>query len=214
MLINKIKQGSLLDLIAIFTPCIILIGAAYKLGFYESKNIDAVWIISLFSPIDFMVSNVIVYLYYVLAILYMEKIIDGRDNLKGGLITANLMLVSSFLAMVFFSKTGWVFALNGVIALNSFAAILYSTNHGYRVIGLVAILVGIPYFNGKYEASNLKLKELPIAILQQEKQVSETWILLDKYSDKAILMKKFDKNTEFKIVELKDIKKISQGNFR
>lgn len=214
MLINKIKQGSLLDLIALFTPCVILIGAAYKMGFYDSKNIDALWIISLFSPIDFMVSNVIIYIYYVLALLYMDKIIDGRDNLIGGLISANLMLLCSFLAMIFLSHAGWVFVINAIIALNCFAAVLYSTNHGFRMIGIVAILVGLPYFNGKYEADNLITKKLPTVTLKNENNYYEIWILLDKYSDKAILMNKFGVKNDFKIVELKDIERISQSKIK
>ncbi len=213
MLINKIKQGSLLDLIALFTPCIILIGAAYKLGFYDSKNIDALWLISLFSPVDFMVSNVIIYLYYVLALLYMDKIIDGRDKLIGGLISANVVLFCSFLGMIFFSKAEWIFVLNAIVALNCFAAVLYSNHHGFRVIGIVAILVGLPYFNGKNEADNLTTKELPIVTLKKENNIYETWILLDKFSDKAILMHKIGEKNEFKIVELKDIERISQSKF-
>ena len=45
MILEKIKQASLVDLLTILTPFVIIMGLMNKVGIYTSEQVDASWFI-------------------------------------------------------------------------------------------------------------------------------------------------------------------------
>ncbi|MBV6579040.1 hypothetical protein JL978_19215, partial [Acinetobacter baumannii] len=71
---NLIK---LTEIIAIVPAVAIAIGVVYKISFYSSDEINAPWLVSLFSPVDFMLAKLQIYVYYLGAALYISKVFDS-----------------------------------------------------------------------------------------------------------------------------------------
>ncbi|MDC5661894.1 hypothetical protein OIN79_01250, partial [Acinetobacter baumannii] len=101
MIQEKLKSASIVDLLTIITPFIIIMGLMHKIGIYTSEQINASWFISIFTPIDFMISNLTIYFYFATSLIYLEKVIFNSERApKVELFWANLMLISAYAGMV------------------------------------------------------------------------------------------------------------------
>lgn len=211
MLINNIKEAPL-KLLAIVTPCIGFIGFSSKLGFYLNHNVDAIWALTLFTPLDFMLSNLEVFLIYLLALTYLGNIVKGVEKLREGLISSNFILLGAFIGLSF--AISYTILLNyylyAAAGLNGFALLLFCKQYDYRALGFI-ILMSIPFFNGYIKGGNINTNNLPYVHLNDSVS-NQKWYLLDKFSDKAILISKDESSNLFKIVELKDVKYIKNSS--
>ncbi|HGH3106593.1 TPA: hypothetical protein ACJKZR_003802, partial [Acinetobacter baumannii] len=81
--------------------------------------------------------------------------------------------------------------------------LLFFHNIVAKVFGLMIIFF-IPWYMGGNDSKVQKIENLPRAILEKA-DLGSQWFLLDKYSDKAILIKKSNDKNNFKVVEIKDI---------
>ncbi len=208
MLLEKIKESTLVDLLTIVTPFLLIMGVMNKVGIYTSKYVDASWFITIFTPLDFMVSDLTIYLVFASALIYLEKVIfKSNENMKMELFRANIMLFSAYLGMflLFFlthkSLSQLIqFYFFMAFSLNGFAMIMLSKGAG-KIIGF-GLIVLIPFITGAQHANKIVDKKLPIVELEDGKE----WYLLDKHSDQLILINTQDNKNEFKIVEMKEIK--------
>lgn len=213
MLLEKLKELKFSDLITVVVPGIILVGFSYKFGFYSSKVIGATWVLSLFSPIDFIMAQFDLYFYYLIAVIYLEKVIDGKQNLREGLLRGNTLMIGSFIGLYFLigeiALTSYMYAF---VSLHAIAIILYNNSIGLKSMSLLAIFVFIPMISGSKAADNVSHKNLPIVKLTKTSEINGSWFLLDKFSDKAILINPSQEKNYFKVVELKEIEFIE--NFK
>ncbi|MFW2076565.1 hypothetical protein ACG94X_02375 [Acinetobacter sp. ULE_I010] len=208
MLLNKIKESSLVDLLTIFTPFILIMGLINKIGIYNSKQVDASWFITIFTPTDLMLSDLSIYLYFIIAILYLDKIIFKPDfSHWKELLWANIQLSSAYIGLYILfwfqdkdSGPLTFFISLMLLSLNGFGLIAISKSVG-KIFGFGFILL-VPYLTGNEHAEQLKLKNLPIVELEDKKQ----WYLLDKQANQLILINTQKNKNEFKIVEMKEIK--------
>lgn len=202
----------MVDLISIITPIILIIGLMNKIGIYTSNEINSSWILSFFSPIEFMISDLEVYIYYAIAIFYLEKVIFTTDrSFMVEFLNANLMLISSFggLSLLYFFQEKSISTIFNTylyiaLSLNGIGILFLSKKFG-KIIGLILILI-VPYKLGVAHAHKLSTKSLPIVEITDSHQ----WFLLDKYSDNVILINKSDKENRFKFIDIKDIDSVKQ----
>lgn len=205
------KTFSYLDkaavLITIGTSFLIVVGVLFKFGFYGSDYIDALWIISLFSPIDFMFSNFEILIYYFLAFLYLTKIIEKENKNRRFefIYTVCFLLVLSAMMIVSMSIP-LILCLSVIGSFIAFYFIIYTDKYLIKTFGLT-ILLFIPWYSGYSFFKNSGVEKLPKVYLSQSVDKKD-WYLLDKYTDKAILINKDKTRNYFKMVEMKDIKLI------
>lgn len=212
MLLEKLKELKIVDLITVIVPGIILIGFSYKFGFYSSKEIGATWILSLFSPIDFIMAHFDLYFYYLTAVIYLDRVIEGKYKLKEGLISGNATMIGSMIGLYFIvGKGALTYFIFAFVSLHAIALILYSNSIGLRTMSLLAIFVFLPMINGSKEANKVRANKLPIVKLAKTPHVVGSWYLLDKFSDKAILINPSQELNNFKVVELKEIEYIQNA---
>ncbi|MFW2015476.1 hypothetical protein, partial [Acinetobacter bereziniae] len=136
---NIFDFSNLAQVIAIATPLLILIGASYKYGIYESSAIDAIWMVSLFSPVDFILASPEIIGYYVIAALYLSRVYDeDNKHLSEFLITCVFIILLG----LFFNYTigapfkTYIYIFFSFIA---FYLILYRRTVG-KMMGLLLIL--------------------------------------------------------------------------
>lgn len=209
MILEKVKQASLVDLLTIVTPFVIIMGLMNKVGIYTSEQVDASWFISIFSPIDFMISDLTIYFYFALALVYLDKVTFSPSELSSGqeLFWANVKLFSAFggiIILQFWTHKSiyqpLMFYVYTALSLNGFGLIFLSKHLG-KILGFGLLLL-VPCLSGNQHADKLKLDKLPIVELDDNKK----WHLLDKHSDRLILINKLENRNEFKVVEMKEIK--------
>lgn len=204
--------SSLTNLIAIGVPALILVGVSYKYGFYSEAKIDATWIIPLFGPTDLIFASTDTLLFYITAFLYMTKLFDSdaTHTLKEFWRQAFLLLGLAIGFYLFYDVNVRSF-LYILFSFIGFYLLIYRQSFG-KVMGAV-IVAFIPYDNGVHAARELNDKSLPIVILEESKP-KDTWYLLDKYGDKAILLKagQVASQNKFKIIEVKDIELIENNS--
>lgn len=193
------------QIISIAAPLSILIGASYKYGFYGSSEIDAIWIVSLFNPIDFMTANLEVMLYYSIAALYMAKVFDDKNFFNAEMLVQVSILIGLGIFFYFSIQMPLHIYFFIILTLIAFYLIIYKSAVG-KLFGFLIIL-SIPFYTGENAISQSGFKSLPHAVLSSKSDELE-WYLLDKYSDKAILINRSNNKNSFKIVELKDISRI------
>lgn len=212
MILEKLKELKFPDLITIVVPGIILVGFSYKFGFYSSKVIGVTWVLSLFSPVDFITAQFDLYFYYLIAVVYLERVIDGKQDLRVGLIRANALMIGSFIGLYFLigelALTSYMYAF---VSLHAIALILYNNSIGLRSLSLLAIFIFMPMISGSIAADNVRDKILPMVKLNKQNEIDGSWFLLDKFSDKAILINTTQEKNYFKVVELKEIEFIESS---
>lgn len=214
MQIIPIFRGATLSQMAEFTAvvstCAILIGLSYKLGFYQAAEVDAVWFIPLFSPSDLLMAGLEVYVYYIIAALYMTKVLSTKDEEKGAEIISQIVLLIVIGISFYFvydtpiSVFGYIFS-----SFIAFYLILFRENVG-KFVG-VMIMFFIPWFMGSNTFKSNIEQSIPKVVLEND-TTNKSWLLLDKYSDKAVLISKESSRTNFKIVNFTDIKYIENIN--
>lgn len=193
------------QIISIAVPLSILIGTSYKYGFYGSSEIDAIWIVSLFSPIDFMTANLEVMLYYSIAALYMAKVFGDKKHFNVEMLTQVFILIGLGIFFYLSIQMPPHIYFFIILSLIAFYLIIYKSVIG-KLFGVLIILY-IPFYSGENAIGQSGFKSLPHVVLGAKSDGLE-WYLLDKYSDKAILINKSNNKNSFKIVELKDISRI------
>lgn len=208
MILEKVKQSSLIDLLAIITPFVIIMGLMHKIGIYTSEQVDASWFVSIFTPTDFMLSDLTIYLFFITSLLYLDKaIFKPESSAIKELLWANLQLSSGYVGVFFIlwyrhksfgDLTFYYFLI--VLSLNGFGIIFLSKRIG-KIFGLGLLLL-VPYLSGKEYADQLLEEKLPIVELDDNKK----WYLLDKHSDQLILINNQAEKNEFKVVDMKEIK--------
>lgn len=212
MILEKIKDSSLVDLLAVITPFVIIMGLMHKIGIYTSEQVDASWFISIFSPVDFMISDLSIYFYFTIALFYLEKVIfsSGKNNLSE-LFWSNVMLFSAFFGIVlllFITHKAYMpmlkFYMYSALSLNGFGLIILGERF-LKILGVSLILL-VPYFSGLEHAKKLTEQSLPIVDLEDKK----TWYLLDKHSNQLVLINSMNERNEFKIIEMKELKLIKE----
>ncbi|WP_111849261.1 hypothetical protein [Acinetobacter baumannii] len=207
--LNNLKLTSLSEIITIVTPIVILVGLATKLGMYNHPDINAIWIIGLFSPLDYMLTNLEVYVVYFFAWYYFSTMYIKDQPIK-----SHSIVLSIFIIVIVFLTTIQEFlqaalAFRTLIAYIGCSLIFLSNSKFWKFIGVLVVFFIVPYANGwqkisLYEYGNKR----PIVVLKDDKT---HWSLLDKYSDKAILFNSQKSGNEFKIIELKDIQIIKNS---
>jgi len=210
-ILEILKKSTLTELVGVVTPSLILIGVSYKFGFYGSANINASWIIPTFSPVNLIMANMEIYLYYSVATLYMSYVFDEKDEdrWKGAIIAiATLLGLGLFYYLIVDMPLTYF-----LMIVSSFIAIFMIIYRGYvgKIIGILLILLGIPYQYGFTQAKNIKIQELPEAVIKDKKEQKQ-WYILDQFSDKAILINHDNHEKNFRIIELKEIEKIKNYN--
>lgn len=209
MLIDKVKEIKIVDVVTVAIPGLIVIGFCYKYGFYASPKVKAEWVLSLFSPVDFITAQLNLYIYYLSSIIYLDKIVDGTKNLKAGVLQANLLMLAGFMAsFLYLGKEAYEFYAYIFFSFNSIAYILFTENIIGRIFGLLIVLIFIPLIAGSQIASKIDSNYLPSVKLPKKMEVVDEWYLLDKFSDKAILIDLDGKL--LKIIELKEIEYIKK----
>lgn len=207
MLIDKIKEIKIVDVVTVAIPGLIIIGFCYKYGFYASQKVDAEWVLSLFSPIDFITGQFNLYIYYLTAIIYLDKLIGGTQNLKVGIVSANALMFGSFTGLFFhLGKVAFEFYLYAFFSFHSIVFILFSKSIMWRSFGLLLVLIFIPLIAGTQVANKIDSSYLPLVKLQKKTEAAGEWYLLDKFSDKAILID-MDRKL-LKVIELQEIEYI------
>jgi len=207
MLLEKLKSLSLVDLLALVTPFIIIMGLINKIGIYSHNDVNAIWFISMFTPVDFMISDLMIYSYFALALIYLEKIIlDKSENQEKMLLKSNVMLFSAFMGMSifkFFSGESIspiiLFYSYCFLSLNGFGILIISKS--MTKLGGLALILLVPFISGYNHANKISNKGLPIVELNK----GENWYLLDKHSDKLILINSSTRKNEFKVVEMNEV---------
>lgn len=208
MILEKIKKSSLVDLLAIITPFVIIMGLMHKIGIYTSEQVDASWFISIFTPTDFMLSDLTIYIFFITSIFYLDKAIfkPGSSVVKE-IFWANFQLSAGYAGILislwyrhksYDEITLYYFLM--ALSLNGFGIIFLSKRLG-KIFGL-ALLLLVPYLSGKKYADQLLEEKLPIVELDDHKK----WYLLDKHSDQLILINNQAEKNEFKVVDMKEIK--------
>ncbi|MGE9818214.1 hypothetical protein ACQP6V_08480 [Acinetobacter baumannii] len=200
--LEKSNLIKLTEIIAVVPAVAIAIGVVYKISFYSSDEINALWLVSLFSPVDFMLAKLQVYVYYLGAALYISKVFDsGYSKITEFLVQlGSLAIIGAF--FYFFKDIGGQVFLFTIASFIAFY-LLFFHNIVAKVFGLMIIFF-IPWYMGGNDSKVQKIENLPRAILEIPDSGSR-WSLLDKYSDKAILIKKSNDKNNFKVVEIKDI---------
>lgn len=201
---NSVKSNliKLTEIIAIVPAVAIAIGVVYKISFYSSDEINALWLVSLFSPVDFMLAKLQVYGYFLGAALYISKVFDsGYSKITEFLVQLGSLSIIGIFFYFFKDIGGQIF----LFTIASFIAfyLLFFHNIVAKAFGLM-IISFIPWYMGVNDSKVQKIENLPHAVLEKEHVISQ-WALLDKYSDKAILIKRINGKNNFKIVEIKDI---------
>ena len=98
---KNMSLSQLAELIAIVTTFTVIIGVCYKVGFYQSEGINALWMLQVFNPSDFIKANLEVYGFYILAVLYMAKVFDQTSEERSiEFITQGVIIIS--LAVFFY----------------------------------------------------------------------------------------------------------------
>lgn len=204
---ENLTLSQLAEFIAVVTTFSIIIGVCYKSGFYQSEGIDALWILQLFNPSDFIKANLEVYGFYILAVGYMAKVFDRKiEERLSEFITQGVII--SLLSIFFYFSVDYPLTFYGYILVSFFAfyLVLYRQVVG-KFIGIL-ILLFIPWHMGGSAIENVGgINKLPRAILENPDS-TKTWYLLDQYSDRAILISEGITKNDFKIIDLKDIKYI------
>ncbi|WP_297424380.1 hypothetical protein [uncultured Acinetobacter sp.] len=199
------------EFIALVTTFSVIIGVCYKVGFYQSKGVEALWILQLFNPSDFIKANLEVYGFYTVAALYMAKVFDQKIEERSLEFTVQGVIMI-FLAIFFYFSIDYPLVFYGYIFFSflAFYLVLYRKLVG-KSIGIL-ILLFIPWHMGGSAIENVGgINKLPTAILE-EVNSPKTWYLLDQYSDKAILISNGIEKNDFKIIDLKDIKYIENNS--
>ncbi|EXR39218.1 MULTISPECIES: hypothetical protein [Acinetobacter calcoaceticus/baumannii complex] len=209
MLYEKLKDLSLPEGITIFTAATFILGLSYKFGFYFTGFTDAIWLIKYFSILEIMLGTINIFLIYLVALMVIERLI-GNSSIFVAIVWGSILLFV-------FSIPAWIRA--GVFPFELFLTISFSfiamvflvkgTNKS-KVTALTCLLIFIPIMIGANESRNLrKENKIPLAIIKDSDLCFEEWRLIDKFSDKAILINFKNKNqNEYKIVDIKDINKI------
>lgn len=208
MISEKIKNLSLVDFLSIVTPFVIIVGVMHKLGIYTSPKVEASWFITIFTPTDFMVSDLKIYLFFILSIFYLDKILFKPESTPSReLFWANIQLSSGFVGvfLVLFYQHKSIdqltfFYFMMILSLNGFG-ILFISNRLGKIFGIALIFL-VPYLIGNKHVDEIFYKESPVVELEDNKK----WYLLDKHADQLILLNVQDNKNEFKIIEMKEIK--------
>lgn len=208
---ENLTLSQLAEFIAIVTTFSVIIGVCYKAGFYQSNGIDALWVLQLFNPSDFIKANLEVYGFYIVAALYTAKVSDQKieERLLEFLAQGVMIIV---LAIVFYFTIDYPFTFFGYIFFSflAFYLVLYRQLVG-KSVGIL-ILLFIPWHMGSTAIEEVGgINKLPQAILEDANS-TKNWYLLDRYSDKAILISKGIAKNDFKIIDLKDIKYIEDNS--
>ena len=188
------------EFIALVTTFSVIIGVCYKVGFYQSKGVEALWILQLFNPSDFIKANLEVYGFYTVAALYMAKVFDQKIEERSLEFTVQGVIMI-FLAIFFYFSIDYPLVFYGYIFFSflAFYLVLYRKLVG-KSIGIL-ILLFIPWHMGGSAIENVGgINKLPTAILE-EVNSPKTWYLLDQYSDKAILISNGIEKNDFKYIE-------------
>lgn len=211
MLIEKFKNSSLADWLAVITGGLFITGICFNYGYYGPLGLSNTWIINLLNAKEILTVNIILLVTYLMAILYLESYFTAeRVKLSRVVITSNFVLI--LLAIAFGVKDTWVeafFYIIVIIALNSMFCILHIKTPK-RYFGFMILLLVVPYLNGVYSFhKDTNENRLSLAFLDND--LNNRWYILNAYADKAILIdrKKSDKR-KIKIVETKDIKTIKK----
>lgn len=208
---ENLTLSQLAEFIALVTTFSVIIGVCYKVGFYQSKGVEALWILQLFNPSDFIKANLEVYGFYTVAALYMAKVFDQKIEERSLEFTVQGVIMI-FLAIFFYFSIDYPLVFYGYIFFSflAFYLVLYRKLVG-KSIGIL-ILLFIPWHMGGSAIENVGgINKLPTAILE-EVNSPKTWYLLDQYSDKAILISNGIEKNDFKIIDLKDIKYIENNS--
>lgn len=209
MLYEKLKDLSLPEGITIFTAATFILGISYKFGFYFTGFTDAIWLIKYFSVLEIMLGTINIFLIYLVTLMIIERSIGNRSisrAIVGGLLFLFLFNIPAWL------RTGtFPFEIFLTISFSYIAMVfLIKGANKSKVTALTCLLIFIPIMIGANESRSLRTENrIPLAIIKDSDLCFEEWRLIDKFSDKAILMNFKNKNqNEYKIVDIKDISKI------
>lgn len=207
MLIEKFKNSTLADWLAVITGGLFITGMCFNYGYYGPLGLSNSWIINLLNAKEILTVNIILLVTYLMAIMYLELYFaKEKVNFSRLVITSNIVLI--LLAIVFGIQNTWVetfFYIIVIIALNSMFWII-NIRSTKRYFGFIILLLVVPYLNGVYSFhKDTSENRLSLAFLDND--LNSRWYILNTYADKAILIdRKNSHKRKIKIVETKDIK--------
>ncbi|RJL71622.1 hypothetical protein [Acinetobacter radioresistens] len=207
MIIEKIKNSTLTDILGCITSILFITGLSYQYGFYGYLGLNAPWVISLLGPKEILIVNIVLFTTYLMALLFLDSLLTKSDlDFKSLAIPANGCIIGLILFWGYFkdSWTGALFCFIVLLAFNSIISII-KLKIKFKIIGLIISILIIPFLNGVYiYHTHVEKNSLPKAILNNK----DIWYLASTYSDKAVLISSMNFKKNIKIVDIKDIKLI------
>lgn len=137
--LNNFKLTSLSEIITIVTPIVIIVGLATKLGMYSHPDINALWIIGLFSPLDYMLTNLEVYAAYFFAWYYFSTMHNINHPIK-----SHSLIISGFIIFtLLFTAANHILSaaltFRTLVAYIGCSLIFLSISKFWKFIGVVVV---------------------------------------------------------------------------
>lgn len=202
---NEISLSFLAQVIAFGTPLLIIVGIAYKAGFYLNPSLDALWILSVFSPTEFMISSSLLLVSYGVALLYICYIYSKSNPHKEMVFQLIFLIVLSFSMTYVHGSPTWQGMIIAVNFIGFYFIISKSIN--IKTFGFALLLVSA-FCLGRFDLENTNVKSLPVVLLK-EPIGEDVWHLIDSTPEKMILISLNDPYIKkFKIIDHSDIESI------
>lgn len=205
MILEKIKEAPLSELIASLSALILIIGLSYKVGYYYPKPLLSLWVVSFFNPLDLAFAALKILFIYIFGLLIIDKTMFGESGSKNILVTGIWVILLPVAIGIYSGDFLTMLPVTlGMIAV----LILIKAEKIARIICIVVLAIIIPFLQGFADVeSDLKSNKLPKVYLANNDNYADDWRMLDKLNDRLLLIN--IKNPEqLKIVEISEITKI------
>ncbi|MDQ9890081.1 hypothetical protein [Acinetobacter pittii] len=190
----------------LITTTLLMIGFAYKIGFYYSSDISVLFIIQYFSFTDLIYSSLqLVFVFFFLFTTFNKILVVHKFN-RNLYIFTFLLAISSLI--IYFYKD-YIPLVVAILLGVFFSLLFYHADFKTAVSFAIVYVLVIPFLIGSFKYNNdLKKGNLPKVTFAERNKKIEDWRILDKIGDKSILIN-LNKRNEFKVVSLDSLDKIS-----
>lgn len=205
-MLEKIKKASLADWVVIISSGLLITGLSYQYGYYGEIGLQSSWIINLLSTKELLISNLGLCILYAIAGMYLTSYVEEKTKQKliEVVVLSNLVLVAITLVVIFENKKIKNIAdcISILLAFNAFLIVL---KRGYylKILGVIILLIIIPFINGVADIHH-SFSEKQLDSVKIGKSI-ERWLLVNTFSDKAVLVDSYEKTRKVKVVEIKEL---------
>lgn len=209
MILEKIKEAPLSELIASLSALILIIGLSYKVGYYYPKPLLSLWVVSFFNPLDLAFTALKILFIYIFGLLIIDKSMFGESGSKNILVTG----IGVTLLPVAIGIYSGDFLTVLPVALGMISVLmLIKAEKIARIICIVVLAIVTPFLQGLADVdSDLKRNRLPKVYLTNNDNYADDWRMLDKLNDRLLLIN-IKNHKQLKIVEISEITKIELIN--